>query len=248
MSALLTGAEVTRLAERERTIERGLATFVDVGTALAEIRDDRLYRAQYDTFEDYCRRRWGLTRSRAYQMMEAASVVQNFGHGQAPETESQARELARVPAEQRAEVWQQTIERTDGKPTAAAIRETYRPDPPPAPDPLPAEIAEQIERRAEAKTAQVAFDPDDARRDAELDAAMEGTEVRFRRNFANAAIKAGELTQFDAERIAEVYGHHNWQRNVGDLLDTLRGWCQAVEQAHRNQQRSGLRVVNGGRI
>jgi hypothetical protein len=32
--------------------------------------------------------------------------------------EGQARELARVPEGQRAEVWRETVERTNGKPTA----------------------------------------------------------------------------------------------------------------------------------
>jgi hypothetical protein len=36
----------------------------------------------------------------------------------------QAAELARVPEEKRAEVWAETVERTEGKPTAAAIRDT----------------------------------------------------------------------------------------------------------------------------
>ncbi|MFA1552007.1 hypothetical protein [Actinomadura chokoriensis] len=51
--------------------------------------------------------------------------------------ESHARELARVPEPERAEVWRETVERTNGKPTAAAIRETYRPGPVPGPVPEP---------------------------------------------------------------------------------------------------------------
>lgn len=35
-------------------------TFIQVRDALREVRDKRLYRAQYDTFEDYCRLRWNL--------------------------------------------------------------------------------------------------------------------------------------------------------------------------------------------
>lgn len=40
------------LEENEAIIERGLATFVEVGTALAEIRDNRLYRESHGTFEE----------------------------------------------------------------------------------------------------------------------------------------------------------------------------------------------------
>jgi hypothetical protein len=126
MSAPLAVVEAQALAEREAVIERGLATFVDVGTALAEIRDDRLYRASFPTFEDYCRGRWNLSRAHAYRMIDAAAAVSPIGDMglPLPANESQARELAHVPAEDRADVWAQTVERTNGKPTAAAIRET----------------------------------------------------------------------------------------------------------------------------
>lgn len=84
------------LAQREAVIERGLNTFIEVGEALAAIRDKRLYREQYATFEDYCANRWGWKRAHAYRMIEAAEVVQELspiGDTPLPTTESQAREL-----------------------------------------------------------------------------------------------------------------------------------------------------------
>lgn len=134
MTDILTASESNALAEHEAVIERGIKTFYEVGTALADIRDRKLYRADHATFEEYTEQRWQMSRRRAYQMIEAAGVVQNFSHSEigGPATESQARELSRVPEPERAEVWAATIERTDGKPTAAAVRETYeqRQEPP----------------------------------------------------------------------------------------------------------------------
>ena len=46
-SAELSAVETGRLAALEQTIERGLQTFVEVGTALLEIRDSRLYRQAF---------------------------------------------------------------------------------------------------------------------------------------------------------------------------------------------------------
>ena len=46
-------------------------SFLEVGMTLKEIRDKRLYRQQYDTFEEYCARRWELSRPRSYQLCEA---------------------------------------------------------------------------------------------------------------------------------------------------------------------------------
>lgn len=127
VTEILTASESTALTEHEAVIERGIKTFYEVGTALADIRDRKLYRADYGTFEEYAEQRWQMSRRRAYQMIEAAGVVNNFSHSEipAPSTESQARELSRVPEPERAEVWAETVERTDGKPTAAAVRETY---------------------------------------------------------------------------------------------------------------------------
>lgn len=42
----------------ERVIQDSLTTFWKVGRALAQIRDERLYRTTHGTFEDYCRERW----------------------------------------------------------------------------------------------------------------------------------------------------------------------------------------------
>ena len=47
----LTAAETDRLVELERAVDRGLQTFVEVGQALAEICERKLYRASHDTFE-----------------------------------------------------------------------------------------------------------------------------------------------------------------------------------------------------
>lgn len=158
MAELLTVSESAALAEHEAKIQQGLKTFVDVGAALGAIRDQRLYRAEFGNFEDYAERRWGLTRRRAYQIMDAASSVQNFAHEGLPApNESQARELGHVPEGDRADVWRETIERTGGKPTAAAIRETYGPKRE-LPDPEPPDVDADPELPAEQDRADAAVD------------------------------------------------------------------------------------------
>jgi hypothetical protein len=65
-----------RLGDLEEVIERGLTTFVEVGNAIREIRDSKLYKEAHDTFEAYCLERWGWSRAKGYQMIEAATTVQ----------------------------------------------------------------------------------------------------------------------------------------------------------------------------
>ena len=83
------------LADCEARIEQGLATFIDVGTALLTIRDERLYRENHTTFESYCRARWDFTRAYAYRLIDAAQITRNLSPNrrQTPESEWQARPL-----------------------------------------------------------------------------------------------------------------------------------------------------------
>ena len=92
--------ERSHLAELEAVIERGQQTFIDVGNALMEIRDQRLYRATHATFEAYCKERWGWSRISAYRHIEAAEAVALLPIGNKPSSESVARELVPLsPAE-----------------------------------------------------------------------------------------------------------------------------------------------------
>lgn len=146
MTALqLTFAEGERLAACEETIERGLKTFVEVGEALREVRDARLYRARYATFEDYCRERWGFNDSRARQLIAAAETVTNVTvEGvPAPSSEGVARALPRE-ADAARETWAAAVEEHGERPTARQVAETRERLQAPAPLPEPDDVQRQI--------------------------------------------------------------------------------------------------------
>jgi hypothetical protein len=122
--APLTAPEAEQLSELEAVIERGFQTFLEVGAALAAVRDARLYRAEYATFEDYCQERWGMTRRNANHLIGAVDVVDSLGTTvPKPSNERQARALGKVPEGERPEVWQEARERSGGKPTAKLIEQ-----------------------------------------------------------------------------------------------------------------------------
>lgn len=112
----------TRLVELEQTIERGLTTFVEVGLALLEIRDSRLYRQTHGTFEEYCRERWGWKRGYADHQIRAAQIATIVAIP--PKNEAQARELARLddPNEIR-DVWHEVRAEHGDDVTAKDIRQ-----------------------------------------------------------------------------------------------------------------------------
>jgi len=99
------------LEDLEAIVTDGLATFIAVGTALMEIRDQRLYRQTHGTFEDYCQDKWAMTRQHANRLIGASSVVANLEPiGARPDTESQARPLAALQPEQQQEAWRKAQE------------------------------------------------------------------------------------------------------------------------------------------
>jgi phage N-6-adenine-methyltransferase len=117
-------AEQHAFQQHEATIERGMRTYYEVGSALLQIREAKLYRASYNTFEEYVSQRWGMERSKAYRDISAAQVAQNLlPIGNIPSSESQTRLIARLEPEEQREVWQHVLERTEGKPTATAVAE-----------------------------------------------------------------------------------------------------------------------------
>lgn len=83
------------LAENEEVIGAGLGTFIDVGRALMEIRNSRQYiTAGFDTFDDYCKKRWDIGRDAADDQIAASKVVDCIGAERAPQSIRAARPLA----------------------------------------------------------------------------------------------------------------------------------------------------------
>ncbi len=131
----LTTWENGRLAHLEGIIEAGLQTFYDVGGALMEIREGRLYRQTHRSFEAYTKERWGMGKSRAHQLIEAASTVAAISgpvvEGEPstmvdtlPTNERQVRALSGLPDQAKREVWAEAVHAApDSKPTARLVKE-----------------------------------------------------------------------------------------------------------------------------
>jgi hypothetical protein len=56
----LNEVEELKLNELERVVEQNLSSFLCVGKALKVIKHEKLHRAKFTKFEDYCHARWGL--------------------------------------------------------------------------------------------------------------------------------------------------------------------------------------------
>lgn len=131
MTTAMSKQDAARLKELEAIVDKNLRSLHHVGTALMEIRDSKLYRDTHKTFQQYVEERFSISRPRAYQLIDACTLVDKMSTTVDKNTpsfpvlnERQARALIAVPEEQREEVVQRAKERAGGNGlTARAIRE-----------------------------------------------------------------------------------------------------------------------------
>ena len=142
----LSDREQADLATCEAALDNLRVAFWAAGKALQVIRDGRLYRDTYATFEDYVEQRWEMSRPQAYRLIDAWPLAESLSPMGDKLNERQVREL--LPLASRhghdaAVTVYRTIAETDGiQVTAALLHGAVRILPPGRFD--PAEAVEQI--------------------------------------------------------------------------------------------------------
>jgi hypothetical protein len=116
--------ESHELERCEVVIKQGLQTFIEVGQALMTIKEKRLYRIGFKTFEDYCVGRWAFKRSEAYRLIDASVVISNLSPmGELlPNNERQVRPLTSLEPEIQKEVWTEVVKTHGDNITAAKVQ------------------------------------------------------------------------------------------------------------------------------
>lgn len=124
MSTALTKPERSVLAECEAVIKRGMESFVEVGNALLRIREGRLYKDAYSSFENYCSDKWGFKRGNAHDLIETARVAGIVQDIEQPKNREVIRPLTSLPITQQREAWKEAIAtaKEPGKPTAKEVK------------------------------------------------------------------------------------------------------------------------------
>lgn len=107
--------ESHELERCEVVIKQGLNTFIEVGEALFIIRDKRLYRKEFNTFEDYCQQKWSMPRRHVNRMIAASETIINLGPMGPilPESERQVRPLTSLEPEIQKEVWKEVVKQSE---------------------------------------------------------------------------------------------------------------------------------------
>lgn len=120
--------ELREREQLERLVERA---FYEAGRALKQLRDRRLYRDSHETFDEYCKERFGFTRRHVDYLVAGSQVVDNLmrtdcSQSEVSETrtncsqilptkEYQVRPLAKLEPEQQRECWRQAVKAAGDK-------------------------------------------------------------------------------------------------------------------------------------
>jgi hypothetical protein len=110
----------------DKVIRKGTKTFQEVGRAMVEMHDGKLYKHKFDTFEDYAES-CGFSRRNAYKIIKAIHTMIELEN--VPESSQISREaltkLADIPADKKTEVLEKSLQRGNGNPTGRDIIEVY---------------------------------------------------------------------------------------------------------------------------
>jgi len=112
----LSKEEADELERCEKAIKTGWKTFLEVGRALAIIRDKSLYKAKYAQFEEYCRTEWGFSKTHVNRQISASHVVDVLTPiGVIIENESVARPMTGLTDDQIKETYEAAKKLADEK-------------------------------------------------------------------------------------------------------------------------------------
>ncbi len=112
------------LTHLENLIARNQCHFHEIGKALKEIRDKRLYKLiLFETFEAYTKARWDMGRAQAYRLIKSYMVIHNLSPigDILPGNESQVRPLVQLDLLEQRKVWKDFL-KTGMEITAPNIR------------------------------------------------------------------------------------------------------------------------------
>ena len=111
-------AEQLDLYSCESVLEMDEQNFVEVGRALGRIRDGRLYRGDFPSFDIYCRQKWQYARRYVDDLIASAELSRHLSANcaqQKPWHESQLRPLIGLTKEKAQAAWDHAVQMARGQ-------------------------------------------------------------------------------------------------------------------------------------
>ncbi len=126
----LTDEQHDKFQKLEDQISDNLSSSFKLAAALAQIHDEKLYREEFDTFEEYCKKRWDYSRSYCERLAKMHGVVtdlKKYEDNQVfPSNELQARVFVPLKKDQRIKLLETVFKDSKTDRTTAAELAKYR--------------------------------------------------------------------------------------------------------------------------
>ena len=127
----LNPAEKQELQQLEQTIATNLTGTFELAAALMKIRDQKLYRVEYSTFEEYCRKRWDYSPSYCHRLAQMNEVMVDLKTNDEiaaalPRNESQARIFNDLEKDERIQLAEKVQEETGDHPPTAKLYQKFK--------------------------------------------------------------------------------------------------------------------------
>ncbi len=128
VSENLTNEENRMLSSCEKIIRRDIQSFIEVGNALATIRNQRLYRGTHASFSRYVEDQFDFSKRRAEQIIQSSQVAGIIRSAKTfsllPSCEGQVRYLTSIPTpKKQLEAWAEAVSTApDGKISARHVK------------------------------------------------------------------------------------------------------------------------------
>src|SRR6476659_7184530 len=121
LSEFLSPGEREEFAKRIHVVRTGASAIVESGRALTLIRDKRLYRERFPSFEKFVDFEFRMSKSYAYRLISGFKEVESLAGTIKPSSEAVVRELKKVPRPSKQEVWNRAL-KISQHPTANVVR------------------------------------------------------------------------------------------------------------------------------
>jgi hypothetical protein len=99
--------------ETVQSIQAGLTAFQRTAKKLLRIRDERLYREEFGTFNEFCRAVFGKSKTYVNDVIQGYQLIQDLvaqGETVLPDNERIARQLAKYPKNDRTLIWKRAVQ------------------------------------------------------------------------------------------------------------------------------------------
>jgi hypothetical protein len=120
-------SELSKLTQLEDVLATAQRWQVEAAKALVEIRDKKLYRAEYSSFEKYAQGRWSYEKTYLYFLCQWGETVENLSTivETIPTRGSHARPLYGLSPKDQRRAWKSVLKETD-EPTARDVEKVAK--------------------------------------------------------------------------------------------------------------------------